>query len=94
MSALTHIVIGLIEEAPGSTVDDLLPDCEGHTRQQVLAAVHWLANTGRLRCERQGGRGIRLGGSNPGRYFPVAKAIEETGRRPVISCVWDLGGRT
>ena len=49
MSALTHIVIGLIEEAPGSTVDDLLPDCEGHTRQQVLAAVHWLANTGRLR---------------------------------------------
>jgi hypothetical protein len=66
---LTTIVMDLIEDSPGATVDDILVGCDGYTRKQVLTAVHWLAGVGRVRCVRQAGRG-RQGGSFPGRYYP------------------------
>lgn len=72
---LTAIVRDVIEDNPGSTVDEIHELTEGFTRAQVLTAVGYLAQAKRIRCVRSGGKG-RVGGSFPGRYY-VEVSIRE-----------------
>lgn len=94
MSAfLTDIVVGMIEDRPGSTVDDLLPDLPEYRRDQVMKAMQIVAFYKRIRCERQDGKG-RYKGAKPGRYYPVERDKEPVERGRTfgrVSSVWDLG---
>lgn len=92
---LTDIVLGLLEDHPGATVDEILPECEGHDREQVFAALHWMAHKKRVRCDRQPGLGVAVGGSLPGRYYALEPAKPRAEKQcPRVSSVWDLGSRT
>jgi hypothetical protein len=70
--SLMDIVLGMIEERPGCTVDDLMPDLPQYSRQQVKQAMQNLSFTDRARCVRQGVRGRRKG-AKPGRYYPIER---------------------
>lgn len=89
---LTDLVLGLIEERPGSNVDDLMPDLPEYSRAQVMQALQNLAFTKRALCERRGGLG-RGKGAEPGRYYPVEP--EPIAAAPIVrrgvSSVWQLG---
>lgn len=85
MSA-TQLVSALVEEMGHATVDDLMPEMEGYTRQQVLSALSNAVQTDLLECDGPGPRrGIGGGrGSLPATYRPK-RATEQ--RRPASS-VW------
>jgi hypothetical protein len=70
MTFLIDLVSDLIEDRPGSNVDELLPELPGYTRHQVKQALQNASFRGTLRCEKQGVRG-RHKGAKPGRYYVV-----------------------
>jgi hypothetical protein len=92
--SLMQSVCDLVEERPGSTIDDLLPELPGYSRAQVKQALNHSSFNGNLRCERQRAKG-RGKGSNPGRYYaaglkPAAKPFVIPN---VANSVWQLGSR-
>jgi hypothetical protein len=85
---LTTQVLRLISDRPGSTADDILPDCEGYSRKQVMSSLHWLTSEEKLRCHEQGGlTAPGRGGSFPAKYYPKNEKP-----RPANS-VWQLAER-
>ena len=90
MTFLINRVIDLIEDQPGSDVDELLPQLEGFTRHQVKQALQNGAFRGRLRCEKQGVKG-RHKGAKPGRYYLAEKVETSQPARQIPRCansVW------
>lgn len=86
---LTDTVIALIEEAQCATVDDLMPEIEGYTRQQVMTCINNAVSLGRLTRIRRGGPISGAGGSLPGIYGPAAQKA-----RPLPpNSVWQLGAQ-
>lgn len=81
-------VVVLIEARGYGTVDDILPDMPGVTRQQAIRALINAARDGRISCD---GRTFAKGrrGTVPAMY----RAIVRTMGRPVNS-VWELGARS
>lgn len=91
MSLMT-LLVDLIQERGQATVDDLMPEIEGYSRQQVLDALKNAAYRKRLDCI-TGRRGAGRKGGLPGIY---KLAEEEVARRappvlPRINSVWQLG---
>jgi hypothetical protein len=85
--SLVEQVIDLVERRGAATVDDLLPELSGYTRTQVISALNWARQTGRLSCDGLGPRrGRKGGGSNPGTYRAVP--------RPRINSVFALAQMT
>jgi hypothetical protein len=93
MTFLIDLVSDLIEDRPGSDVDDLARELPEYTRKQILAALRNSAYLGRLRCERQGTRGGYKGGAKPGRYY-LNDHVAAPAPRSIPKCansVWALG---
>jgi hypothetical protein len=92
MTFLIDLVSDLIEDRPGSNVDELLPELPGYTRHQVKQALQNASFRGTLRCEKQGVRG-RHKGAKPGRYYvvdqPAAQPVRELPK--CANSVWALG---
>lgn len=88
MSAI-RLVTELIDERGSGTVDDLMPEIDGYTRQQVLNALQNAAAIGLITCDgrRPPQKGSRL--AKPGTYR--TKKTEPTMRRRPVSSVWQLG---
>jgi hypothetical protein len=90
---LSTIVLDAVARNPGATADVVMPFVDGYTRDQVVTSLQWLARMKKLRCERQSGLGVKVGGSLPGKYFIVgeyvAKEPARTVTRPAAS-VWEL----
>jgi len=84
--SLIQVVVALIEEAGSASADDILPDCEGYTRQQVLAAIQNAAQLGHIVKVGKAGTGL---GNGLGIYEPAPKP---PGPRPVAS-VWEYAQR-
>jgi len=84
--SLIQVVVALIEEAGRATADDILEDCEGYSRTQVLAAIQNAAQLGHIRKIGKAGTGL---GNGLGIYEPVPKPA---GPRPVAS-VWEWASR-
>ena len=79
--SLTQTVVALIEEAGRATADDILPDCEGYTREQVLRAIGNAQQTGWI---------VKVGAvGNLGIFEPVPRPAAP---RPVAS-VWEFAQR-
>lgn len=85
--SLIQIVSALVEERGTATADQILPDCDGFTRTQVINALQNAAHLGLIRCAKRlgpsAGRSTRLG---------IYEPIERSYGRPVSS-VWELGAR-
>lgn len=82
--SLVHHVTALIEEAGTGTVDTIMKDCPGHTREQVIRALGNARSTGLLHTVGYAGR--------PGRgkmaiYAPAPK--EAPPPRPRVASVWE-----
>lgn len=75
MSA-TKAVAALIEELGSGTVDDILADMPGHTRQQVISALQRAAWAGLITCDGPAARVRR--GSKPGTYRAKPPAVTPT----------------
>lgn len=86
MSAI-QLVTALIEELGCGTVEDLMPEMDGYTRQQVIKALGNAAYAGLIRCDGYAGsrRGPGASGARPSTY----RAIVKTHARPVAS-VWQF----
>lgn len=80
----TEEVVRLIERRGSATVDDILPDMEGYTRDQVWAALRWATYTRKIACD---GGSRKVGGSRKGGSLPATyRAV----KKPIVASVWDL----
>jgi len=84
--SLIQVVVALIEEAGSASADDLMPDCPGYSRAQVLSAIQNAAQLGHIVKVGKAGTGL---GNGLGIYEPVPKPA---GPRPVAS-VWEFAQR-
>ena len=85
MSAI-QTVTALIEELGCGTVDDLMPEMEGYTRTQVIAALQNAANAGLITCD--GYAGARKGHGARGALPSTYRAIVKQARARPAASVW------
>lgn len=93
-TALVPAVIELVHKTPGVTADDLVPHCPGHTRKQIMSALHWAKNTKRLRCEPQYARGPGRSGPSPARFYPAEVQKAEQAVNSVWQYAQNIGATT
>jgi hypothetical protein len=81
--SLTSRLVAMVNERGCATADDLLPECKGYTRAQVLKALQNAKTTGQIDSDGhvpiRGESGRR--GSVCTTYRPVTGEIERAARR-------------
>lgn len=98
--SLIDAVTALVKRAGRASVDDILPDCHGHTRKQVLYAlrnasmrdlVHWVAHS--LATGKRGKQpGIYAPGPGPMKVKPAPRIVRAPSPLPKsANSVFQLG---
>lgn len=90
--SLIQTVAALVEEAGTAHADQLLPDCPGYTRQQVISALQNAAQLGLIHCVARRCAGRPLG-ALPGIYAPGRSGETPKLRRAPVASVWDYAQR-
>ena len=85
--SLIKTVIALIDSRGPSDADTLLPDCHGHTREQVIRALQNAACAGLLQVIRHRSTGK---GRLPSVYALAERTVVAAPSRRIAS-VWQLG---
>lgn len=93
--SLIQTVVAIIEEDGPASVDELVPQIQGKTRKQIMAALHNARHLGLLQVVTRPPRSGKPGsGSFPAQYglpSPTGEIVRPELRRRPVNSVWELG---